>query len=160
MVHSAYNRLQKIYGSSIAIFLLPVNHPMAWSHFRAFFQDQKEKLWLGIAFFLVAVLAFEAGWLKRSLNETEPLVLTIPNNIAAPAIPERQSSPETRSRTLVEAQPGNETVSTCAFVGSKNSNKYHTPTSRCAKQIKTENRICFDSVATAQVRGYVPGCLE
>jgi hypothetical protein len=48
----------------------------------------------------------------------------------------------------------------CTFVGSKNSNKYHAPTSRCAKQIKPANIVCFDSVEAATAKGYLQGCLD
>ena len=48
----------------------------------------------------------------------------------------------------------------CQFVGSKKSNKYHHPESRCAVQIKPENRVCFSSREVAEARHYVPGCLQ
>lgn len=45
----------------------------------------------------------------------------------------------------------------CAFVGSKNSNKYHLPSCRYAANIKPENKVCFSSKEDAETRGYVGG---
>jgi len=42
------------------------------------------------------------------------------------------------------------------FVGSKNSNKYHPPDCRWAKQIKPENQIWFSSHEEAKAKGYTP----
>ncbi len=50
--------------------------------------------------------------------------------------------------------------STCAFVGSRNSDKYHLPKCSWAKRIKPENRVCFTSAADAESKGYKPGCIE
>ncbi len=42
------------------------------------------------------------------------------------------------------------------YVGSINSNKYHYPQCRYAKQIYPENEVWFSSTAEAQAMGYVP----
>lgn len=47
----------------------------------------------------------------------------------------------------------------CAFVGSKNSDKYHLPNCRYAANIKPENKVCFSSKEEAESKGYVAaGC--
>lgn len=127
------------------------------------YQQISEKsriFWLSLAFFLVSILSFEAGMLERALKEGEPVIirvpdqippLTVPNQVSAKIVPQSAETPETSIPDQSEH---------CAFVGSKKSNKYHAPTSRCAKQIKPENQICFDSVEQAQSKGYLPGCLE
>lgn len=135
---------------------------MHWSHSAQSAPSSFGKVWLGLAFLLVAGLAFEAGMLRHSLAETEPLVVAVPNQLPAPALPERtiqalspaRGEPDALSKATPEVALG------CAFVGSKKSNKYHKPSSRCAKQIKTENRICFESTDAAKTKGYLPGCLE
>ncbi|OGI25509.1 MAG: hypothetical protein A3J76_03575 [Candidatus Moranbacteria bacterium RBG_13_45_13] len=43
----------------------------------------------------------------------------------------------------------------CAFVASKNSNKYHLPACQFAEKIKPENKICFSSKEEAESRGYI-----
>jgi len=42
------------------------------------------------------------------------------------------------------------------FVGSKNSNKYHTADCQWAKKIKQANLITFKSISEATNKGYVP----
>ena len=133
---------------------------MEWPPLKTTLQEKLEKVWLGIAFILVAVLAFEAGWLKRSLGESEPLIITTPESLPAVLVPARQTTIETKTLPSPASVQGSEGMATCMFVGSKKSNKYHAPTSRCAKQIKAENRLCFDSVEAAKAKGYISGCLE
>lgn len=125
------------------------------------------KLWLAVAFFLVAVLSFEAGVLKKSLKENEPVVIAVPNTVKPAAVPARLKTDSVSAPvTSVTSEVGKGTSIlsgkevNCVFVGSKNSNKYHDPNSRCAKQIKVENRVCFASVEQATVKGYIVGCLK
>ena len=66
------------------------------------------------------------------------------------AIP--STSPTTTSPPPIDA-------ATCHWVGSKKSNKYHHPSTRCAESIKDTNRICFDTPEDAKAKGYVPGCM-
>lgn len=86
------------------------------------------------------------------------MIIAVPETIPVPRLPERSVTP-----LGSQMRPAGDTQTTpteCAFVGSKKSNKYHAPTSRCAKQIKAENRLCFVSVEAATAKGYLPGCLE
>jgi hypothetical protein len=129
-----------------------------WSHLFKGLYAHLGKFWLGAAFLLVAGLSFEAGMLQSSLKEVAPLVVEVPNVLPASVLPERtvslQAQPTAGSTNVPESANG------CAFVGSKKSNKYHRPSSRCAKQIKSENRLCFASLDAATAKGYLPGCLE
>ena len=47
-------------------------------------------------------------------------------------------------------------ASSCNFVGSKNSDVYHYPDCRYAKNIKSGNRVCFDTPEDAVAAGYRP----
>ena len=47
-------------------------------------------------------------------------------------------------------------ASSCNFVGSKNSDVYHYPDCRYAKNIKSGNRVCFDTPEDAVAVGYRP----
>jgi hypothetical protein len=131
---------------------------MKWTAITTPFRERLGKIWLGFAFILVAVLGFEAGLLKRSLGEIAPLIVAAPSPVPAPVNPVRATVSQ-MSETVASNPPTNPSAD-CAFVGSKKSNKYHAPTSRCAKQIKSENRLCFASVDAAKAKGYLPGCLE
>ncbi len=157
--------LQKMYGDSIAIYRPGVNIRMSREGIVELFKKLSGylgKLWLGIAFLLVATLSFEAGVLKQALEEPRPLIVAAPSALSPATVPERIGDtkpvalpkPTDANRAPVTEQDG------CALVGSKNSNKYHAPTSRCAKQIKPENRVCFASVEAAKSKGYLAGCLE
>lgn len=117
-----------------------------------------DKIWLASAFILVSALSYEAGSIHQVLAEPVPLVIEVPATIPRPSVPQHQSVslPSVKGMSAEAPIVGQD----CAFVGSKNSNKYHVPTSRCAKQIKAENRVCFASVDAAVAKGYVAGCLE
>lgn len=71
----------------------------------------------------------------------------VPTSGATPS-----TSPTTLSPTPIDP-------TTCHWVGSKKSNKYHHPSTRCAESIKESNRICFDTPEDAKAKGYVPGCM-
>lgn len=113
-------------------------------------KQRKNNLLLGSSYLVIGVLCFEAGWLQKSLVASESFEFTIETKTLpiAPQVEEIQLT-----------VPPKTTDQVCQFIGSKKSNKYHHPQSRCAKQIKQENQICFSSVEAAQARHYVPGCL-
>lgn len=117
-----------------------------------------EKFWLALAFILVAGLSYEAGAIGEALDEAKPVVVEVPAVVPPTTLPERSLLVPTTAAEKTSAPLTIE--SGCAFVGSKNSNKYHIPTSRCAKQIKSENRVCFSSVEAASAKGYISGCME
>jgi hypothetical protein len=121
-------------------------------------QTYGDKLFLSLAFLLVGVLCFEAGLLQKSLGTSEPVVIRVTDPAPLPQAT-IQAESVTKTTATEEGKTGTLTSGDCQFVGSKKSNKYHDPASRCAKQIKPENRRCFASVEAAQNAGYLPGCL-
>lgn len=126
-------------------------------------KKNREKLFLATLLFLVALLSFEAGLLHKSLAEAKPIIIhtstdgggstSPPNRI--PVSVNKSDRDESSSKQDVQSS-----TSSCVYVGSKKSTKYHLPTSRCAKQIKPENRICFESKEAAEAHHYIPGCLQ
>lgn len=120
---------------------------------------QSSKLWLVLAFIMVTGLGFEAGLLKGKTQAPEPLKVTVPATLVSPMIPLR-SAVEVPATSAAVTSSDSVPSTACAFVGSKNSNKYHVPTTRCAKQIKPANQVCFDSVESAAAKGYIVGCLK
>ena len=131
---------------------------MMWSRLIQKLKGNIDKIWLSLAFLLVSALSYEAGSIRQALSEPTPVVIEVPDTIPATTFPERQNVPA--SSVKEGATDPSQGIQHCVFVGSKNSNKYHAPTSRCAKQIKAENRVCFASVDAAVAKGYVAGCLE
>jgi hypothetical protein len=131
---------------------------------KQFWQNYETKIVLAIGFILVAVIAFEAGALKGQKWQKEPLIVEKPAmaienaNLSNSASNSQNNAPEA-SKLTQEGQAtgiGSSPNQNCAFVGSKNSNKYHLPTCRFAKNIKPENLVCFSSVDDAVKKGYQP----
>lgn len=71
---------------------------------------------------------------------------------------ERNVPPETAAP--VPAAPPEQPQATAAvqaaYVGNRNSMKYHSADCRYAAQVKAENRIAFDSAEQALIAGYTP----
>jgi hypothetical protein len=121
----------------------------------------KEKIVLAASIVLIAAISFEAGFLKGEGNRKEPIVVNQPACAPCPKVEKNanvsadSSLSQSNSQKKVEVQPSVENQE-CAFVASKNSNKYHLPTCQWAMKIKPENRICFSSKEEAEKRGYQP----
>ena len=126
---------------------------------RQWVNDNRDRLLILLGLFLVGGLCFEAGFLMGRVRTEVPVVLSVPALL--PEEPQKDLVPsiDTSSHlepvvTVVQEQ------TTCPFVGSRNSNKYHLATCAVAKRIKLENRICFASREEAEKRGYVASCLK
>jgi hypothetical protein len=125
---------------------------------KQFWQENEKKMIILAGFLLVSVISFEAGVLKGEKWQKEPLVIEKPvstgeavNTVQKP--PEASKlTPDGQNAEIKANIPSTE----CAYVGSKNSNKYHLPTCRWAKNIKPENLVCFKSVEDALAKNYQP----
>lgn len=71
----------------------------------------------------------------------------------SPEITEPEMETVIESEPVVEETPKT-VVKTTVYVGSSDSDKYHYETCRWAEKILGSNRIVFDSIETAQARGY------
>lgn len=130
-----------------------------------FWVKSEQKIVLAIGLILIAIIAFEAGFLQGQKYQQKPLIIEKPAITPAEAQnalndPSQASNlaPEAKiAPTSTNAQPKN-----CAFVGSKNSNKYHLPACHFAKLIKPENLVCFASTQDAVAKNYQPdkGCIK
>ena len=71
---------------------------------------------------------------------------------------ERNVPPETAAPmpTAAPKQPQTTAAADAAYIGNRNSMKYHRAGCRYAAQVKTENRITFDSAEQALTAGYTP----
>lgn len=128
---------------------------------RQWLNGRKREILLLAGLFLVGGLCFEAGLIRGAIRQSEPLVIRIP------AVPEQASgiladpvATDTGASPVAAGIGAKDATSLCAFVGSKNSDKYHLPKCSFAKRIKPENRVCFASKEDAEKRGYVPGCVK
>ncbi len=122
---------------------------------KRWYQQEKGRIGLFFGIFLALCIAFQAGRLQGGIPQSEPLI------IALPPVPETsvQSVAEVKGEQIV-LRNQNVTPEKCAFVGSRNSDKYHLPHCASAKRIKPENLVCFVSKEDAEKRGYVAGCLK
>ena len=123
---------------------------------RDFWQKYEYKIILIVGFILVTVISFEGGVLKGQKMAQNPLIIEKPadnNNQAVCGVSQSQNLPSEAKNDETGALDQSQK---CAFVGSKNSNKYHLPTCRYAKNINPENRVCFSSKIEAESRGYLP----
>lgn len=124
-----------------------------------FWEKYEIKVVLIIGFCLISTISFELGTLQGQKWQQKPLIIeknAVNKEEAASAV---QSPAKPQILPQEEAKAGsaiNMTSQDCAFVGSKNSTKYHLPTCRWAKQIKPENIVCFASADAATAKGYSP----
>jgi len=123
-----------------------------------FWLKYEKKIILSIGIILIVAISFEAGFLQGQKNKQEPVVI---NKIASANVPNScECKTDTNSAsadTKISGDTGAPTTEkqNCAYVASKNSNKYHLATCQWAQRIKPENKICFSSAEEAQKRGYI-----
>jgi len=130
-----------------------------------FWKKYESKTVLILGFVLVAGLSFQIGILQGKRLEKSPLIIEKASQSSKiePQGAQTSSSAKdtTSSQNLAQSSPTT-LPQNCSYVGSKNSNKYHLPTCRWAKQIKPENRVCFSSIEDATAKNYQPdkGCIK
>lgn len=96
--------------------------------------------------------------------DSEPIESDIANTEPADPIEASEPTEQPVSEAIASqvAEPVPETTSqksSGVYVGSVDSDKYHNPSCRFAKEILPENEIWFDSIEDAQNSGYSPcGC--
>jgi cytoskeletal protein CcmA (bactofilin family) len=133
---------------------------------KSFWTKYEYKIVLLIGFLLVAIVSFEFGYVRAGNINSNPIV--IEKSAASPEISLEgqvggiiKSESAASEKTSVEADSQVATTPLdCAFVGSKNSNKYYPPTCSYAKRIKPENLACFKTAAEAVAQGRIvsTGC--
>ena len=130
---------------------------------KEYLENNRQNIYLFFGVLLVGVLAFESGFLRGQLVQSEPLIVSIPvveeplNNENKETVSDNQSAGIDSKilQTTAKSETGQ-----CPFVGSRNSNKYHLSTCAVAKRIKPENKVCFASKEDAEKRGYVASCIK
>lgn len=124
-----------------------------------FWQKYETKVIVLVGLILVALISFQGGYLKGKTLKDNPLI--IEKTASCPEAPAASQSNEPKTEVVVSNPPANVNLGAvenknCAYIGSKNSNKYHLPNCRYAKAIKPENLVCFASKEDAGKRGYQP----
>lgn len=107
--------------------------------------------------FLLLGTGFFAGWYWQNAAVQDVVKLEIVENAPTPIITPVEAA-EAPEATVAQAEAPD--TQDCQFVGSKNSDKYHSPTSGSAKRILPENIVCFGSEEEAEAEGYEEGTVE
>ncbi|MFA6973696.1 MAG: hypothetical protein WC238_03100 [Parcubacteria group bacterium] len=119
-----------------------------------------------IGFVLVAAISFEFGLIQGKKVQDKPLVIEKPalsqNTQASEASAMTIQAPKTTQEAQIDPVSSVIPVKDCAFVGSKNSTKFHVPTCSFAKRILPKNLVCFKSAEEALAQGRVgdKGCIK
>ncbi|EKD58993.1 MAG: hypothetical protein ACD_56C00012G0001 [uncultured bacterium] len=128
---------------------------------KGFFLKYEHKIVLVVGFFLISAISYEFGVLQGQKWQQKPLIIekamespqqgVIGQNEASDAsgnIANAKSSPTPTENYKLEAKS-----SSCAYVGSKNSDKFYLPTCSYAKRVKPENLVCFKTAEEAIGQG-------
>ena len=124
---------------------------------KGFFLEHETKIMLFVGFCLISAISYEFGVLQGQKWQQKPLVIEKPIETPkegviakdeANFVPANVSIGEIPAKTQITAMPSN-----CAYVGSKNSNKFYLPSCSYAKRIKPENVVCFKSSDQALGQG-------
>ncbi len=134
---------------------------------KKFLKEREQTIITIFGFILIAIISFEAGYLRGQRFKESPLVIEKPA-IEAKETPAEVVPAESNTETLPKNPPAESPASSslsmknCPFVGSKNSDKYYPPDCQWAKRIKSENLVCFSSAEDARQKGYQPakGCAK
>ena len=124
---------------------------------------RKERVRLGflLVSILLGIIGFEVGLIRGSMESSAPLIIEKPVGelVAAecPTAAVAGVATETGASPSAGAMPGSPN---CRFIGSRNSDLYHSPGCGPANRIKAENIVCFSDTDAAAARGYRPGCVK
>lgn len=132
---------------------------------KKFFREKEHKIVLIFGFIIVAIISFEAGYLRGQGFKESPLIVE-KSALEAKEVSDGSALAENKIDPLVNnfsgtssnepSKPLSSVSKNCPFVGSKNSDKYYPPDCQWAKRIKPENLVCFSSAEEARQKGYQP----
>lgn len=142
--------IAKIFHSNIILTNLQDMSTQILPKIKNFLLKNEQKIVLIIAFCLVSGISFEFGILQGQKWQQKPLIIEKPIDIPV-STQSVQNEPPIASENvpITRSQPAKD----CAFVASKNSDKYHIPTCQWAKRIKPENVVCYKDQSAAEAAG-------
>lgn len=127
---------------------------------KEFFLKNEQKMVIFVAFCLISAISFQFGVLQGQKWQQKPLIIEKPSEVPAGQVTAQNEAPvasQTASDAkiapdkAISATPASNT--NCAYVGSKNSDKFYLPTCSYAKRVKPENLVCFKSAEQATGQG-------
>ncbi|HBI34012.1 MAG TPA: hypothetical protein DEA43_03345 [Candidatus Moranbacteria bacterium] len=130
------------------------------SKIKDFFIKNETKIVLFVGFCLISAISFEFGVLQGQKWQQKPLVIEKPSDTREGQQTATQGNLEASSATKTITTPqiavqgaATTNTSSCAYVGSKNSDKFYLPTCSYAKRVKPENLVCFKTAEEALSQG-------
>lgn len=145
----------------------PINN-----QFKVFWSKYETKIIICLGMILIVIVSFEFGLMQGKKLQSSPLIIEkvgqtqdLSSQGCSVSLPEAQNlTPETKKSTIIISDQVKNSVApvglNCAYVGSKNSDKFYPPTCSYAKRIKPENIVCFTTAqeAISQGRTESTGC--
>lgn len=107
------------------------------------------------AFLLSGGTCFALGLLEGRKTPPEPLIIETRECTAPSDQNASKATQESLGANQAKSAPTPVAATGCAFVGSKNSDKFYTPSCSWAKRIKPENMVCYQSEQEALAKGKI-----
>lgn len=132
-----------------------------FNQFKDFLMKNEQNIVLLVGFFLISGISFCFGLLQGQKMTSKPLVIEKPMEIPQTSEVVQMGPKESAEGAASVAAKASVTAAsgagtqTCAFVGSKNSDKFYAPTCSYAKRVKPENLVCYNSEAEALQKGKI-----
>ena len=134
-----------------------------WLKIKQFFLQNEQKIVLVIGFILVAAISYQFGVLQGQKWQQKPLIIEKPASTPSGGETAKIEASESSKEASIGSSgtPGatqstaGTNMANCAYVGSKNSDKFYVPTCSFAKRVKPENLVCYKSEQEALAKGKV-----
>ncbi len=130
--------------------------PPIFLKIKEFFLKYEQKIVLIVAFCLISAVSFEFGVLQGQKWQQKPLIIEKPTQSPGELSSQIQANSEAQNAsqaTTTKVSTATTKTANCAYVGSRNSNKFYLPTCSYAKRIKPENVVCFKTADEALGQG-------
>lgn len=131
-----------------------------WLKVKDFFIKYEYKIVLLIGFVLISAISFEFGVLQGQKWQAKPLIIEKSSETPQPEVNGQNEAPSAPGNVpaankpvITESSSLKAKSLSCAYVGSKNSDKFYLPTCSYAKRVKLENLVCFKSAEEAIGQG-------
>ena len=129
-----------------------------------FLAKNEQKIVLVVGFCLASAISFGFGAVWGQKWQQKPLVIETPSGTPAGDQTAKcetsgalassiVSATKTKSSTNVDSTASATNTAGCAFVGSKNSDKFYVPSCSYAKRVKPENLACYKDESEALAKG-------
>lgn len=124
---------------------------------KAFFLKYEQKIVLVFGFVLISAISYEFGILQGQKWQQKPLIIEKPAETPEQGVTGQNensgSSSDVSGPVIPKSYKPEAKSSSCAYVGSRSSDKFYLSTCSYAKRVKPENLVCFKSAQEAIGQG-------